>query len=357
MTLILSNDDVARLLSVPECMDAMETAYAELAAGRGVNRTRSDAIVGIPSRPEAIYGLKTMDGIVPSLGVGAVRINSDVITWPKVGNSQRRTKIPAAGGRWVGLVLLFSCETGEPLAILPDGVMQRIRVAAANGLGARYMAREDAGDVAIIGSGWQAGTQLEAICAVRAVRRIRCWSPSAENRARFSAEASRSLGREVEPVSGPEDAVRGADVVLCATSAIDPVYMASWLAPGVHLSSIKKGEIEGAALARVDRIVLHLHEDKPIIAAEKGAHAADSEGDKGWGTDLGIDFARLPTIADLITGACKGRTRPEETTAFLNNLGMGYQFAVAGALVWRKAKAQGAGHELPTEWFTEDVHP
>ena len=357
MTILLSNDDVARLLTVPDCMAAMETAYADLDRGRGVNRTRSDSITGFASRPDAIYGLKTMDGIVPALGVGAVRINSDVITWPKVGNSQRRTKIPAANGRWVGLVLLFSSETGEPLAIMPDGVMQRIRVAAANGIGAKYMARADASEVAIIGTGWQAGTQLMAICAVRPIKRIRCWSPSAENRARFAAEMTPLLGIDVEPVAMPEVAVAGADVVMCATSAIDPVYIASWLTPGVHLSSIKKSEIEAAALARVDRIVLHLHEDKPLTFVEDGVSAADSEGDKGWGADIGIDFETLPTIADLITGAYKGRTKPEEMTAFLNNLGMGYQFAVAGALVWRAAIAQGVGREFPTEWFTEDVHP
>ena len=123
MTLILSNDDVAKLLTVEECMAALEPAYVELANGKGVNRTRSDSIVAVRGKPDSVYGLKTMDGIVPSLGVGAVRINSDIISWPKIGNSQRRTKTPAANGRWVGLVLLFSSETGEPLAIMPDGVM------------------------------------------------------------------------------------------------------------------------------------------------------------------------------------------------------------------------------------------
>ena len=109
-----------------------------------------------------------MDGVVPKLGVGAVRINSDIITWPKRGNNMRREKVPAApNNRYVGLVLLFSVETGEPLAILPDGVMQRMRVGAANGLGIKYLARENAKTVGILGSGWQAGAQLMAACAVR----------------------------------------------------------------------------------------------------------------------------------------------------------------------------------------------
>jgi hypothetical protein len=77
-----------------------------------------------------------MDGIVPGLGVGAVRINSDIVSWPVRDGTVRREKIPAAPGeRWVGLVLLFSMETGEPLAIFPDGYLQRLRVGAANGLG------------------------------------------------------------------------------------------------------------------------------------------------------------------------------------------------------------------------------
>ena len=357
MTLILSNDDVARLLTVEDCMAALEPAYVELANGRGINRTRSDAIIAHRTLPDAVYGLKSMDGIVPSLGVGAVRINSDIISWPKVGNAQRRSKIPAADGRWVGLVLLFSTENGAPLAIMPDGVMQRIRVASANGIGLKYMARADACDVAIIGSGWQAGTQLMAACAVRKVKRIRCWSPSPDNRATFAAEMTPLLGVEVEPVTDPESALRGADIVLCATSSIDPVYFERWVVPGVHLSSIKKAEIDNGALKRCDRIAIHLHEDKPLHFVEQGAEAAIAEVDKGWADQDGIDFAKLPTVADLISGSARGREKPEEVTAFLNNIGMGYQFAVAGAVVYRRAKEQGVGRDFPTEWFTEDVHP
>src|SRR5216684_5725570 len=167
MTLILSNDEVERLLTMPECIEVLEDAYVELSEGRGVNRVRSDCLV--PSgRKDALYSLKSMDGVIPKLGVGAVRINSDIVTWPKRGNNMRREKVPAApNGRYVGLVLLFSVESGEPLAILPDGVMQRIRVGATNGLGVKHLARENAKRVGILGSGWQAGAQLMAACAVR----------------------------------------------------------------------------------------------------------------------------------------------------------------------------------------------
>src|SRR4029077_11352440 len=118
--------DVEKLLTMPDCIAVMEEAYVELAEGRGVTRRRSDCMV--PStRPDAVYGLKSMDGVIPKLGMGAIRINSDIITFPKVGNNIRREKVPAAPrGRYTGLVLLFSCGPGEPLAIMPDGVMQRM---------------------------------------------------------------------------------------------------------------------------------------------------------------------------------------------------------------------------------------
>ena len=188
MTLILSNDDVTKLLTMRECIDVLEDVYVELANGRGVNRVRSDCLV--PSgQDDALYSLKSMDGVIPKLGIGAVRIDSDIVTWPKQGNNMRRVKVPAApGGRYVGLVLLFSSHTGEPLAIMPDGVMQRIRVGAANGLGVKYLARKDASLVGILGSGWQAGAQLMAVCAVRDIKTIRCFSPNRERCETFARE-------------------------------------------------------------------------------------------------------------------------------------------------------------------------
>ena len=176
MTLLLSNADVHELLPMPECIAALEDAYRELAAGRGTNRRRSDSFVPT-ARPDALYSLKSMDGIVPKLGVGAVRINSDVVSSPTRAGTARREKVPAAsGGRCVGLVLLFSSETGEPLAIFPDGYLQRLRVGATNGLGTKYLARP---------------------CAVRKVERVRCYSTDRARREAFAREWSEALGLTV----------------------------------------------------------------------------------------------------------------------------------------------------------------
>jgi ornithine cyclodeaminase/alanine dehydrogenase-like protein (mu-crystallin family) len=299
-----------------------------------------------------------MDGVVPKLGVGAVRINSDIITWPKRGNNMRREKVPAApNGRYVGLVLLFSVENGEPLAILPDGVMQRMRVGAANGLGIKYLARRNARTVGILGSGWQAGAQLMAACAVRDIETIRCFSPNEQNRETFAAETSALLGVEVIPVSQPEEAIKGADIAMCATNSIDHIFFERWIEPGMHVSSIKRPEIEVNAVKRADRVVIHWNEPSPIHVAAEGVVIEEKVEGRGWQVAEEIDFKTLPTLPELVVGRVGGRKSDDDVTCFINNIGLGYQFAAAGSVVYRKAKASGLGHDLPTDWFTEDVHP
>jgi alanine dehydrogenase len=356
MTLILSNDDVERLLTMQECIDVLEDVYVDLAEGRAVNRIRSDCLV--PARNDALYSLKSMDAVIPKLGVGAVRIDSDIVTWPRQGTNVRRVKVPSApNSRYVGLVLLFSCQTGEPLAILPDGMLQRIRVGATNGLGVKYLARKNAKSVGILGSGWQAGTQLMAACAVRKIETIRCFSPNRDHCAAFARDMSSALGIAVDPVDRPEDAIDPADIAMCATNSIDNVFFARWIRPGIHVSSIKLPEIEIAAIKRADRFVIHTHDAKPLHVTAKNLAVPETGEGKGWGLGKGIDFEATPTLADVTAGTAQGRQTDQEVTCFINNLGLGFQFAAAASVVYRKAKEGGVGRDLPTEWFTQDVHP
>jgi ornithine cyclodeaminase/alanine dehydrogenase-like protein (mu-crystallin family) len=358
MTLILSNDDVEKLLTMPDCIAALEEAYVEMAEGRGISRQRSDCITPTTYSDDAIYGLKSMDGVVPKLGVGAIRINSDIVTNPLVGNTRRRVKIPAApNDRYVGLVLLFSTHNGEPLAIFPDGVLQRMRVGATNGLGVKYMARQNAETLAILGSGWQAETQLTAACSVRDIKSIRCYSPNTENREAFSARMSETLGIPVTPAAQPEDAVVGADIVMCGSNSLDPIFFQKWVEPGMHLSSIKKPEIEPAAIRAAQKVVVHTHDTSPILVVAKGANFRENTKEAGWNAANQLDFKSFPTLPQLIAGYVKGRENDEEVTCFLNNLGLGYQFAAAGSVIYKRAVEQNVGHALPTDWFTETVHP
>jgi ornithine cyclodeaminase/alanine dehydrogenase-like protein (mu-crystallin family) len=357
MTLILSNGDAEKILSMPDVIVAFEQAYVELREGKAVTRTRANSYTKT-SRSDAAYCLKSMDGIVPSLGVGAVRINSDLITSPKDKSGERKVKVPSApGGRYVGLILLFSSETGEPLAIFPDGVLQRMRVGAASGLGAKYLAREDARTVGMLGAGWQAGSQLMAVCAVRNVETVRVFSPTKANREAFAAEWSARQGVKIVPVDSPEAAMKGADIAICATNTLVPVFFERWVEPGMHMSSIKRQEIEPAAVRRADIIAVHSRDGKPIIVMAKDVHVAEYENEGKEDKKDRIDYAPLPTLPDLITGNAPKRTSPEQITCFLNNIGLGFQFAAVGGVFYQRAKAAGLGRELPTDWFTEDVHP
>src|SRR5262249_13299896 len=153
-------------------------------------RTVSQIFTPTQYSPDALYTLKSMDGVAPFAEVAAIRLTSEILTWPKDASGRaKKVRIGAApNGRFIGLVLLFSTRTGEPLAILPDGIIQRMRVGATTGLAAKYLARDDASEVAMLGCGWQAAAQIFAIIAVRKVARIRCYSPNTERRAAFAQE-------------------------------------------------------------------------------------------------------------------------------------------------------------------------
>src|SRR5262249_12977409 len=160
-----------------------------------------------PPGENRVYRLKTMDAVVQGAGVAAIRIVSDVLEWPGEEGKVRQVKVAALpGGRWLGLILLFSLENGEIVALFPDGVIQRMRVGATSGLAARYLARSDSATMGLIGSGWQAGSQLLAHCAVLPLKEVRVFSPSAENRRKFAEEMSKQVTATVRPVETAEEA-------------------------------------------------------------------------------------------------------------------------------------------------------
>src|SRR6185312_6614508 len=213
---IFSNEDMRRVLKMPAVIDVLRTMYTELGHGRVTNRLRSDIYCGTPDG--GVYVLKSMDGVVPKLVVSAIRINSDIITWTPGAGGVRKEKVPAApGGRWVGLVLLFSTRTGEPLAIMPDGYIQRMRVGATSAIAMDVMARKNARVLAVLGTGWQAGAQLLGACAVRNFDEVRAYSPNPEHRVAFQEEMQAELGREIRLMNSADELVAGADVLLSAT--------------------------------------------------------------------------------------------------------------------------------------------
>lgn len=352
MTLLLSNEDVEAALGMADCLDAMEVAYRDLGEMRGGNGVRSEVLTPT-SRDDALYSLLTMNGVIPRFGVSAVRINSDILTWPVSAGGLRRVKVPAApNNRYVGLVLLFSTHSGEPLAIYPDGIVQRMRVGATCGLAAKYLARTDAREVALLGTGWQAGGQVMGICAVRQVARVRCYSPDRERRAAFAREMQASLGVEIVPAETARDAVLGADVVMCATNSMAPVLSAQWLEPGIHVSSLKRLELDARVAAAADVIFTHARNAEPRIIRTAGADLArDTELQKAALSDE-IHQETLPELAELVLGRAPGRRSDRDITMFLNYTGLGYQFAATGHVIYTKARERGLGREVDTDMFT-----
>jgi len=349
--LVLSNDDIARLLTMEDCMAALEPMYRDYVDSRALLSPRVDNI--IPNAHEGgYYAFKHMGGGWPAQGIQALRINSDVITHPVVAGMPRRVKQPMADGRWVGLVLLFNTDTGKLLAMFPDGVMQRMRVGAASGLALKHLAREDASTLALIGTGWQAGAQLMAARAVRDFREVRVYSPRRESREAFVSQYGK-----VRAVESAEACVEGADVILAATSSMVRVIEPKWLKPGMHVGCIKSQEIDGDVLDRCDRVFVHNRQQaKQTNNVMPGTPNVDEAREQGWWKDP-ARRGRYPDLGELLAERAPGRERAVEITCFANNVGLGLQFAAAGAFVLRKAREQGVGKELPDDWFTEDVHP
>jgi ornithine cyclodeaminase/alanine dehydrogenase-like protein (mu-crystallin family) len=360
MTLILSNEEIETVLTMEDLVPVLEDAYVELAEGRGGNRLRSDIVTPTTFRDDGLYALKSMDGVIPKFGVGAIRINSDILTFPKTGGKMRRVKARAAPGeRYVGLVLLFSTHTGEPLLICPDGVMQRMRVGGTNALAAKIMARRDASVAAILGSGWQAGAQLLGLNAVRKLDEVRVYSPRKHRREVFAQEMSAAIGIAVRPCDTAAEACAGAHMVACSTNAVGPVFFREFVEPGMHVGGIRPGasEIDRGAWPAIDVFALLDRDDNATIVRTHGVSLGEEQEGGMYGMAHDAVHAGMATLPEIITGRREGRTTDGQVTCFLNNLGMGYQFAATGHLVFEKAKAAGLGRELPTDWFTETVHP
>jgi ornithine cyclodeaminase/alanine dehydrogenase-like protein (mu-crystallin family) len=352
--LVLSNDEVARLLSIEDCMAALEPMYRDYANGQALLSPRVDNIAPA-THPGGYYGFKHMGGTWPARNIQALRINSDVVTHPLVAGKPRRVKQPLAPGRdgkgrWVGLVLLFSTETGALLAMFPDGVMQRLRVGAASGLALKHLARENVSTLALIGTGWQAGAQLMAARAVRRFKEVRVFSPRADSRAAFASQH-----QDITLVDSVEACVKDVDVILAATSSMVRVIEPKWLRPGMHIACIKLQEIDAEVLGRCNRVFVHNRQQaKQISNVMPGTPNTRKESEGGWWKDPAHSY---PDLGDLLTGKAPGRREESEITCFANNVGTGLQFAAAGAAVLAKARQLKIGTELPDDWFSEDVHP
>lgn len=353
MTRLLSNDDVAAGVSMPAIVEALEHMYEELGEGTALTRPRTD--VHAPAAGEGeYYRFKTMGGIVPSAGVYALRINSDVLRWVERDGDTVQEKLPRARGeRYVGLVVLFDAGDGTPLAIMPDGYVQRLRVGATSAIGARHLARDDASTLGLLGAGWQADGQVAAMAEVFDLDWVRVYSPTPESRESFAEQAAAAYGVPVEAVDDP-DAAFEADVVHAATNSRSPVFDVDQLRPGHHLGAINDLEIDQRAPDACDVTVVHSKVGK---GADYWTADVDTDDVPYLASDHEKAPAGHPDLGELVTGQADGRTADDQVTFFYNNIGLGAQFAAVGAMAYRTAVQDDLGRELETDWFTQELVP
>jgi alanine dehydrogenase len=359
----LNNRDIAELLTPKYSLEALEDAFHLLAQGRALSRPRTD--VWVPcGRTDGYYRWGSMEGAIEPWGVFVTRMKSDIVTWTAEGTDELHCVQP---GIFSGFLLMFSTRNGEPLAIMNDGVLHHLRVAAGAALGVKYLARQDASVVGMLGSGGMARAYLSAFREVRPIAKVKVYSPTKSHREDYAREMSRELNIAVEPYGYPEPVVRGSDIVATCTDSTGLVVTnPSWVEKGMHLANLSSREWSWEIVRCCDILA-------QIGTETLGTTAGKEEGERnyGWASWLigrpeevaripkrpvsNIDFVRYPSLVDLLTDPSKRRTAAHQVT-FFHNLGLlGFQFAAVAAKVYALAKAKGIGQKLSTEPFLQDI--
>src|SRR5205823_9032251 len=237
---------------------------------------------------------------------------------------------------------LYDGKSGALLALMQADYLGQMRTGAASGVATEYMARPDASEVGLFGSGKQARTQLEAVCKVRKIRRVQVYSPNEENRRRFAAEMTAVCGVQIEPVPRPELAAEDKDIVITATSSREPVLNGHWIAEGTHINAVGsnflgKAEMDAVAVRRCETIVV---DSKDQARLEAGDFVQPLE-------DGSIHWADVHELGQVIVGRYTGRAHPQDVTLF-KSLGIAIEDVAVAARVYAKAQAEGMGKVL--EW-------
>jgi ornithine cyclodeaminase/alanine dehydrogenase-like protein (mu-crystallin family) len=320
--LVLSHEEVLELLPIQECIAVMREALIALAAGKVHQPLRT-----IIRPPDA----KGVMGLMPSYASGdrAAFGLKAICVFP--GN-------PAKGkDSHQGAVLLFSSETGELLAMMNASAITAIRTAAVSGVATDLLARVDACNLAMIGSGVQARSHLVAMSEVRSIKRCRIASRHIEHARSFAEEMRQDLAFALEAVETVEEALEGADLIVSATTAVEPIVRREWISAGAHLNLVGSStpntrEVDSETMAAtslfVDRRESTINEAGDyLLAARDGA--------------IGPNHIRAE-IGEVLKGDKPGRTSPEEITCF-KSLGIAIEDLFAAEYLYRKARELNVG--------------
>lgn len=319
MALYLTEKEVTDLLTMADTLAAVESVFKLQATGEATNE---------PRRRVRAQGsiLMTMSGAVSNFGEFKGLLGLKAYT------------VSRTGARFY--VSLFDAVTGELLAFIEADKLGQMRTGAASGVATKYLARQDAKTVGVYGTGWQATSQLAAVCAVRQIEEVKVYSRKPENRERFCQQMAAELGlANIHPVETPE-AAADADIIITITNSREPVVLGEWLKPGAHINaaggnSILRREVDDDAIKR-----------SSFIAVDSLDQAKMESGEFVTAVEKGLlTWERVKELRHVVGGQLRGRENQEQITLF-KSLGLAIEDVAAAAVVYQKAKERQAGREL-----------
>lgn len=319
MALFLTEGEVRQLLPMGECIDVLERAFAHLGEGLGENVPRSRIRM-----PGGFLHFMAAASLAPGMSGFGYKAYS---TFPR--------------GESKFLMMLYDSDTGGLLSVIEAGALGQIRTGAASGVATKSMARTDASTVGIIGTGFQARTQLEAVCAVRDVKQVRAYSRTQEKREAFATRMSERLNVEVLAVDDAEECIRGSDIAVTVTGSREPVLEGEWLKEGSHINAAGgnhwiRRELDEEAVTR-----------SAVVVVDDLEQAKVECGDLIWPAERGVfRWSMAHTLADLVSGKIAGRLDNQAVTLF-ESQGVAIEDVAAALHVYKKAREQGLGQDLP----------
>ena len=302
----LTDSDVERLLSVEEAVPVVEAVLKQQAAGAATNLPRGHTIAG----PGVM--LAHMTAALHDQGVFGFKVYSIV------------------DGSYRFFVLLYSVETGDLLAVIEAAALGRRRTGAASGVSAKYMSREDSTEMGILGSGFQASAQLEAICSVRPIAKARVYSPNAERRNDFARRMSESLGIDVVAADSPRGVVESADILVTITNSRTPVFDGEWLRAGTHICAV------GGANEYVTELDDTIIQRANFIAVDSIAQAKVECGELLMPTSRGLLLWEQVNELWQVVGGEKTARRGDEDITLFKSLGMAMWDVAAAKVVYER---------------------
>jgi ornithine cyclodeaminase/alanine dehydrogenase-like protein (mu-crystallin family) len=315
MPLLIREEHVTELLSINTAIDAVEEVLRDQAEGQATNRPR--------------YRVAMPASQLHVMAAGDKRLN---VTGLKAYTASRK------GARF--LVLLYDAESGDMLAMIEADRLGQMRTGAASGVATKYMARTDADTVGIYGTGWQAESQLMAVCAVRQINSIKVYGRNAERREGFARKMTALLRVEVTAAGSPEEAARGQSIVITATSAREPVLKGEWIDPGTHLNVVgsnflAKAEVDVETIKRAS-----------IIAVDSIEQSRIEAGDLMPAIERGvISWESVTELGRIVAGRDPGRKSNDDITLFKSN-GIALEDISAALRVYNRARERGVGEEI-----------